>query len=631
MSVDKAVPSATSKANPLSNISDRLAHVLFALAAAVPTLIGIAIVLVFCWQSILFFQDVSPWEFLSDRRWTPLFSNPQYGILVLINGTFLIAAIAMVVAIPLGTLAAIYLSEYANDPLRRILKATLETLSGIPTIVFGYFAITFITPALRHILPSLSLFNALSAGLATGLLIIPIVSSICEDTLRNVPTSLRQGAFILGFTKAETIQHVLLPAALPGLLASYTLAASRCLGETMIAAIAAGQRPLLTLNPLVPIESITAYIIQVSLGDIPSNSLRFHTIFAAGFVLFLITLTLNGFGRWLLHRYSKAIAQFGIPSADDRLATLPPDLPAWSAQQPLPAYAFQNTLSQRQRNNTLLQSSSLLSALIGLITLTLMVLIAFRSGFTQLDWQFLTEFPSRHPSEAGIYPALIGTLLLLFLTAIVALPIGISAAIYLEEYVADTPISRILEVLIANLAAVPSILYGLLGLALFVRELAPLTGGRSLLSAALVLAMITLPLVIITTRTALRTVSHRVRQAGLSVGMSRLQVLYYIVLPSAAPGILTGTMMALSRVAGEAAALIAIGAIAFVSFAPNLSLTGLQAPFSTLPTQIFFWASRPQSGFQMNAAAAILVLGGLVLSLNIISVILRDRFQQQSP
>ena len=601
---------------------DALAHTAFAIAAAIPTMIAIAIMATFIYQSFLFFREVSLGRFLTDTSWTPLFSNQGYGIIVLVAGTGLISTIAMLFAVPVGTLAAIYLSEYAKDPARQVLKSALETLSGIPTIVFGYFAISFVTPALQRVIPSLSVFNALSAGLVTGVLIVPIISSIGEDTLRSIPATLRQGAYTLGFTKREVIQHIILPAALPGILASYTLAASRSLGETMIAAIAAGQRPHLTLNPLVPISSITAYIIQVSLGDVPSDSLRFHTIFAAGMVLFLITLSLNSFGRWLLHRYKKGMQQLLIPSVDMLQGTL--SLGAIAPAIALPPVVFRGNLNRRQWLDRLLTVLGFLSVMVGILTLLLMALVAFRSGFSRLSWDFLVNFPSRRPDDAGIYASLVGTTLLMLMTAMMTIPLGISAAIYLEEYIPDRPLNRTLDVLIANLAAVPSILYGLLGLALFVRQLSPITGGRSLLSAALVMSIIALPLVIITTRSALRSVPSQLRQAGYSVGMSRLQALCHVIIPAAAPSIITGIMLALSRVAGEAAALIAIGAIAFVSVAPSLSISGLQDPFSTLPTQIFFWAARPQDGYQVNAAAAILVLGGLVFLLNLAAVLLRD-------
>jgi phosphate transport system permease protein len=608
---------------------DGLIHGIFALAAAVPTAIALAMVGVFVYQSARFFQQVPLWNFLSDRTWTPLFSTQGYGIMVLVTATGMISTIALLVAIPVGTLAAIFLTEYAKDPLRQVLKSALETLSGIPTIVFGYFALFFVTPALRHIIPQLSVFNALSAGLVTGVLIVPTVSSICEDTLRSLPPTLKEGAYTLGMTQREVIQHVLLPAALPGLLAAYTLAASRSLGETMIAAIAAGQRPHLTLNPLVPVSSITAYIVQISLGDVSADSLRFHTIFAAGMVLFVMTLTLNSLGRWLLHRYRRAMQTFLIPTVMPRpLAAGEAAIATDLADSPL---TFRAQRLRRRLLDTLLVGLGLASVILGIVVLALMALVAFRSGFSRLDWQFLTGFPSRRPEEAGIYAAWVGTTLLLVLTACLALPIGVAAAIYLEEYIPDRPLNRLLDVLIANLAAVPSILYGLLGLALFARQWAPVTGGRSLLSAALVMAIIALPLLIIATRNALRSVPGSLRRAAYSVGMSRLQALRHVILPAAAPGIITGITLALSRVVGEAAALIAIGAIAFVRTAPSLSIDGLQGPFSTLPTQIFFWAARPQVGFQTNAAAAILVLGGLVFTLNLAAVLLRDGVNRLSP
>ena len=612
---------------------ERIIEVGLAIAAAIPVLISLAILGVFLYESAFFFREVSLWQFLTDTQWTPLFASQKFGIFVLASATLSIAIIATLVAIPLGLLAAIYLAEYAPQNARRILKPAVESLSGIPTIVYGYFALLFVTPLLRNFIPNIGGFNALSAGLMTGILITPIVSAISEDAIENVPTELREAGYSLGFTKRENILRVILPIAFPGIVASITLAASRALGETMIASIAAGQNPNLTLNPLVPIESMTAFIIQVSLGDVPANSFLFHTLFTVGFVLFLLTLALNWLGHWLVRRHEQMMKGLIVPSAEiESDASTISSLSGAIATLKFPLdshLSFERALKRRQSYDRLFLSIALLAALIGVIVLILLLASVLFRGIPILDGDFFTSFASRNAENAGIVAALAGTLWVLFLTAAIVFPIGVGAAIYLEEYFPRNTLSYILEIHLANLAAVPSIVYGLLGLVLFARVLQPITGGRSLLSAALVLSSIVLPLVIITTRSALRSVSQSQRQAAFGVGMTQWQAIQNVILPSALPRIITGMLLALSRAVGETAPLIAVGAVAFVSFVPGFSLTDLQSNFTTLTTQIFYWLARPQKEFHDLAAATILVLGAIVLGINIVAVLLRDFYRKQ--
>lgn len=242
-------------------------------------------------------------RFLFDRQWTPLFSEKRYGILTLCAGTFLTSAIALAVATPLGLLIAVYLAEYASRRVRGIVKPLLEFLAGVPTVVYGYFALLFVTPFLQKLIPALEPFNALSAGLVMGFMILPVVASLSEDAIYAVPVSLRDGAYALGYSRLQAMWKVVFPAALSGVSASIILALSRAVGETMIVTIAAGQQPTLTLNPLVGIQTLTAYIVQVSLGETPHGSFEYHTIFVVGMVLFLMTLALNSIALYLRERY----------------------------------------------------------------------------------------------------------------------------------------------------------------------------------------------------------------------------------------------------------------------------------------------------------------------------------------
>ncbi len=293
----------------LSKWFEQIAKVVFGSFALISIATTAGIILSLIFETIEFFKVVPIWQFLTDTEWTPLFANPQYGILVLISATLLTAVIALSVAIPLGLMAAIYLSEYAPTRLRRWLKPALEVLAGVPTVVYGYFALLFITPILQTFIPGLETFNALSAGLIMGIAILPTIASLSEDAIYAVPQSLRQGAYALGAMKRETVQNVILPAALSGIVASCILAVARAVGETMIVTIAAGQNPrpitpdLSFLDPRLAVQTMTAFIVQVSLGDAPVNSIEYQTIFAVGMTLFLITLGLNIFSFWFVNRF----------------------------------------------------------------------------------------------------------------------------------------------------------------------------------------------------------------------------------------------------------------------------------------------------------------------------------------
>jgi phosphate transport system permease protein len=257
-------------------------------------------------ESVLFFTHVPIWQFLTDTQWTPLFDDAHFGIMVLLSGTLTSSFVALAVAIPLGTVIAIYLSEFAPFKLRELAKPFLELLGGVPTIVYGYFALLFVTPLLQKIYPELPGFNLLSAGIVMGIMIIPYVSSISEDAMRAVPMSLREGSYAMGATRFQTALKVVVPAAFSGIASAYILGISRAVGETMILAVSAGLQPNLTFNPLESAATITAYIVQVALGDLPHGSIGYQTIFAAGLTLMLFTLACNVGGHLLRKTFREA-------------------------------------------------------------------------------------------------------------------------------------------------------------------------------------------------------------------------------------------------------------------------------------------------------------------------------------
>lgn len=289
----------------LKYIKEGIIRGLLCCCGYISILTTLAIVAVIFIEASSFFKEVSFAEFLFDTQWTPLFAQKHFGILPLVSGTLLVAFIALLVAIPFGLVIAVYLSEFADSEVRNKVKPILEVLAGIPTVVYGYFALLFVTPLLQKIIPGLSGFNALSPGIVVGIMILPMVASLSEDAMHAVPNSLREGAYALGSSKLQMIFGVLLPSSFGGIVAAFILAMSRAIGETMIVTIAAGQQPQITANPLQPVSTMTAYIVQVSLGDTPHGTIEYRTIFAVAGMIFLLTLLLNSVSLWMRRRYER--------------------------------------------------------------------------------------------------------------------------------------------------------------------------------------------------------------------------------------------------------------------------------------------------------------------------------------
>lgn len=283
--------------------SEKSIELIMLLCSLVSVFTTIGIILVLSIDTFKFFGEVSLYDFITDKQWTPLFEDKHFGIMSLLSGTLLTTFIAVIVAVPVGITIAVYLNEYATKKFTTIVKPLLEVLAAVPTVVYGFFALQFVTPLLQKVIPSLSGFNALSPGIVMGIMIIPYITSLSEDALRAVPNSLREAAYGMGANSFQTAFKVLVPAANSGIIVSVILAISRALGETMIVAIAAGQEPKLTFNPLESVETITTYIVQVSMGDVPQDSLEYRTIFAAGITLFLFTFILNNISFWIRKKY----------------------------------------------------------------------------------------------------------------------------------------------------------------------------------------------------------------------------------------------------------------------------------------------------------------------------------------
>ena len=287
------------------NFVERIIEIGLLLSAVVAVFITSAIVYILVVEAIPFFQHVSLYDFLTDTVWTPNYSIKHYGIMALVSGTLTTTIIALIVAVPLGTITAIYLSEFASHKTRETIKPILELLVGVPTVVFGYFALMLVTPLIQKIYPDLTTFNMLGPGIVMGIMIVPYIASVSEDAMRAVPMAMREGANAMGATRFQTAIRVIAPAATSGIVASYILAVSRAVGETMIVAIAAGQQPNFTFNPVESAATITAYIVSVALGDLEHGTVGYQSIFAAGLTLLIMTLFLNILGHWTRKKFSE--------------------------------------------------------------------------------------------------------------------------------------------------------------------------------------------------------------------------------------------------------------------------------------------------------------------------------------
>ncbi len=518
----------------------------------------ILIVVALLKESIPFFEDVGA-AFFTDAEWSPLFNDPEFGIRPLLVGTFLITGIGILVAIPIGLGSAIYLSEYASPRTRRVVKPILEVLVGVPTIVFGYFALTFITPTLLQDILHLDvqIFNALAAGLIMGFMIVPTIASISEDSMSAVPQGLREGAYGLGATRRQVATKVVFPAAISGIVASIVLGVSRGVGETMIVLIAAGLSPNGEPQP----ARAARHRDRLHGGDGEGRQPRRD-------------------GRLPVDLRARPDAVRAHPADEHDRDPLRPQVQARSTNERLrrsggrrrrPDQVRVGALDSRAGSSS--SSSCLFSCIIACLVVLLVLLVqVFSDGLGALSLSFLTDTPSRiDPASSGIGPALAGTLWLMVVCTAFIIPVGVATAVYLEEYAnRERWFNRFIEVNIQNLAAVPSIVYGVLGLAFLVRG--PLSLGHVLLAGGLTLGLLVLPVLIVAGREAIRAVPPSIREGSMALGATKWQTIWKQVLPAALPGIATGAILSLSRAIGETAPLIVIGAAAFATSVPDRDL-----------------------------------------------------------
>ncbi len=563
---------------------------------------------------------VSLWDFLTGTQWTP--SADKFGVVPLLVGTVLIAGGTMLIAAPLGVAASVFLAEFASPRFRAAAKPIIEVLAGIPSVVYGFFALIYISVIFRNGMGA-DYFNAISAIIVMAIMVLPIIVSISDDALRAVPQHMREASYALGATRWETATKVVLPAASSGVMASLLLGLGRALGETMVVTLAAGSIPNLSWNPLEEHQTMTAYMAQVATGDIPPG-LGVDAAFAVGLYLFVITFGVNMIaGRVVIKiKHGSTVSSKG-PSrwklAWERarntvVAPLRRVLPGRDSTKEYP-------MARRYRKEKVgkvLIASSFAVAILFLISLMWNILA---QGLPGLSWDFLTGVPGWRPEEAGIGPVILGSIYLILLTMVIAIPIGVGAAIYLNEFARDTRYTRFLRRILQNLAGVPSIVFGLVGLAIFVRVLG---FDRSLLAGALTLAIMVLPIVVVATEEALRAVPFNFREAALAVGATRWQAVRHHVLPNALPGIMTGSVLSLARALGETAPILFIAAT-FSKVAPG----DITDPFMALPVTIFYWTQHHDPAFQDLAASTIIVLLALLLTMNTIAIVIRNRAEKK--
>ena len=619
------------------NFKEKTIVLLLFLAASLAIFFSAAILYTLIDGAIPFFEKISIIDFLTGTKWLPTSSVQAFGVLPLVANTLIIAGGALLIGAPLGVAAAIYLSEFASDRLRAIVKPIIELLAGIPSIVFAFFALMFIRPIFVDNFDA-GYFNAISAIIVVAIMLMPIIISISDDAMKAVPNHLRQTSLAVGATKWETATKIVMPAASSGIMASILLGLARGIGETMIVLMVAGGRIGYDLfDQMLP---MSGYIGRVATGDMPPG-LAHSAAFAVGIVLFIIAYAINSLGARIVLQIKtgssvkskkikkeKSEKQNKLFSSISKIFFIIVSFFLFIFLKIRSLFALiksniwrtkQLTLSARYLKQRIGVSIIASSIIIAVAFLIILLGYIFSEGISGLTPTFLTSYPSRFPEKAGIFPVLMGTIYLMLLTMVIAAPIGIGAAIYLNEFAKDNAYTRFLRRMIQNLAGVPSIVFGLLGYLFFAHVLG---FGMSLLSASLVLSIMVLPIIVVSTEEALKSVPDSFREAARGVGSTRRQTVRHHVLPNAIPGMLTGLILSLSRAIGETAPILFL-----VSYFGKTAPSGIMDGFMSLPSQIFYWSQHAKAEFQILAASAIIVLLMILLAMNAVAIIIRQRAQ----
>ena len=608
------------------NFREKSIVFLLFISASIAIFFSAAIIYTLLDGAIPFFSEVPIIEFLTGTVWLP--TRESFGVIPLVIDTLIIAGGALLIGAPLGIAAAIYLSEFASVRARSMVKPVIEILAGIPSIVFGFFALMFVSPFFVEYFGA-SYFNGISAMIVISIMIIPIVISISDDAMKAVPNHLRETSLAVGATKWETATKIVMPAASSGIMASILLGLARGIGETMVILMVAGGRT--GYNIFGPMLTMPGYIGRTATGDMPPG-LPLYAAFAVGIVLFVITYGVNSIGarivlkiktsssvkkrkkekKQILFRIISKISVLFLILFIKIVELIKKLIGKIKKNKPL-------SLKQRYRKQKIGVTIIAGSILFAFVFLILLFYYVFSTGIDGFSWTFLTSYPAPEPERAGIFPVVMGSIYLMLLSIAFAAPIGIGAAIYLNEFAKDTKYTRFLRRIIQNLAGVPSIVFGLLGYFFFAHFLG---FGASILSAGFVLSIMILPIVVVSTEEALKSVPNSFREGARGVGSTKWQTVRHHVLPYAKPGILTGIILSLSRGIGETAPILFI-----VSYFGKTSPSGLMDSFMALPSQIYYWAQHANSEFNTLAASTIIVLLIILLSMNSIAIVIRQRAQ----
>jgi phosphate ABC transporter permease subunit PstA/phosphate ABC transporter permease protein PstC len=618
------------------NLKEKTIFLLLFSAASAAIIFSIAILYSLAEGSISFFTNpiVNIFEFFTSTLWAPSAREPHFGLfLPLLSVTLLAAGGALLIATPLGIGSALYLSEFANKKVRSVIKPIIEVLAGIPSIVYGFFALMVISPFFQDTFAT-GYFNIISAIIVMSVMVLPIIVSISDDAMKAVPNHLRESSLALGATKWETSTKVVMPAASSGIIASILLGFARAIGETMVVLLVAGSIVKFTFNPFDEGMTMSSYIAKTLTGDIPPGVPQYTAAFVIGLALFLITYTINYIASRVVIRiktgstikskkdekkkssFIKKISKLIIKPLKKAFYKMKKKISKVTFKVKKPKELTLKTRYRKEKIGVILSISCLIFAIIFLMFLLSSII---SRGIGSINLQFLTYFPSRTPSLAGIYPALMGSIYLMLLTLIFSAPLGIGAAIYLNEFAKDTKYTRFLRSIIQNLAGVPSIVFGLTGLIIFVRVFG---FEKSLLAGSLTLTIMVLPIIIVATEEALKAVPKGFREAARGLGATKWQTVRHHVLPNAKPGILTGIILSLSRAIGETAPILFI-AFTFIKYAPS----GLMDQFTALPMIIFFWSTHPNETFHNHAAGAAIILLLILLAMNAVAIFIRQRAQ----
>ena len=545
------------------------------------------------------FLEVGIFDFLFGTEWNPTGSTPSYGIGALIVGTLLVTAGAMLIAVPLGLLTAVFLAYAAPKKLRDAVKPAVELLAGIPSVVYGFFGMLVLCSFLQKTLDIPSGFSWAAASVILGIMALPTIVSVSEDALSAVPKDFREASLGLGATRTQTIFCVLLPAAASGISAAVVLGMGRAIGETMAVMMVAGNSAIIPSplwDVLSPIRTLTATL-GIELAEVSAGSMHYHALFGIAVILLVITLLVNLASRFVTKRIEQGKPLFILPS----LPSLPIRISPRITEKAAFAGIYLGTFAVL----------AVLAVILGNI---------FINGIPAVTWEFLTESPKDLGRAGGIFPAIIGTLELVFGAILIALPIGIGAAVYLNEYAGSSRITSLLRTGIDLLSGTPSIVFGVFGFAFLVLFLG---WGISLLAGMICLALMILPTIIKTTEEALKAVPQSLREASFGLGAARSQTILRVVLPAAASGIITGAVLSLGRAAGETAPIM----FTAVVFSKRFITPDLFEPVMALPFHLYvLTTSVPNTEPQQYATAVVLIC--LVAVFYIAAAVLRKKLQK---